>query len=51
MKKIEWPNPGYNFCKGLYVNARGLQVVYNGIKIIWWWLTRKNHNGHWYFDR
>jgi hypothetical protein len=51
MKRIEWPNPGYNFSKGLYVNARGLKLVYNILVVSWWWLTQKRHKGHWYFDR
>ena len=34
----------------LFVNAKGLKLVYNLFAVIWLWMTRKNRKGHWYFD-
>ena len=34
----------------LYVDARGLQVLYNACVIALLWLTRGWRSGHWYFD-
>jgi len=34
----------------LFVNARGLQVLYNACMIALLWVTRGWRAGHWYFD-
>jgi len=34
----------------LYVDARGWKLIYNAVKLLWLWLTRKHREGHWYYD-